>query len=72
MAGHPKFSNPAFHLSTTGASVDAIAKQHLVAIDRKIARLTALRGEVNLMLKACAKGWIAQCKVIDVLASYSD
>jgi hypothetical protein len=41
MAGHPKFS-PAFHLSTTGASVDAIAKEHLVAIDRKIARLTAL------------------------------
>jgi DNA-binding transcriptional MerR regulator len=54
------------------ASVDAIAKAHLVSIDDKIARLTALRNEVNRMLKACAKGRIAQCKVIDVLARHSD
>ena len=50
------------------ASVDAIAKAHLVTIDDKIARLTALRAEVSRMLRACAKGRIAQCKVIDVLA----
>jgi DNA-binding transcriptional MerR regulator len=50
------------------ASVDAIATAHLVSIDGKIARLTALRAEVNRMLKACAKGRIAHCKVIDVLA----
>ena len=50
------------------ASVDAIAKAHLVSIDEKIARLTALRAEVNRMLKACAAGRIAECKVIDVLA----
>ena len=30
------------------------------------------QAEVNRMLKACAKGRIAQCKVIDVLARYSD
>jgi DNA-binding transcriptional MerR regulator len=54
------------------ASVDAIAKAHLISIDGKIARLTALRAEVNRMLKACAKGRIAQCKVIDVLARHSD
>jgi DNA-binding transcriptional MerR regulator len=54
------------------ASVDAIAKAHRAAIDDKIARLTALRNEVNRMLKACAKGTIAQCKVIDVLAHYDD
>jgi DNA-binding transcriptional MerR regulator len=54
------------------ASVDAIAKAHLVSIEDKIARLTALRAELNRMLKACAKGRIDQCKVIDVLARYSD
>jgi hypothetical protein len=53
-------------------AVDAIAKAHLVSIDDKIVRLTALRNEVNRMLKACAKGRIAQCKVIDVLARHSD
>jgi hypothetical protein len=40
----------------------------LVLIDGKIAQLTGLQGEVNRMLKACAKGRIAHCKVIDVLA----
>jgi DNA-binding transcriptional MerR regulator len=53
-------------------SVDAIAKAHLISIDSKIARLTTLRTEVNRMLKACAKGRIAQCKVIDVLTHHQD
>jgi DNA-binding transcriptional MerR regulator len=55
-----------------GASVDAIAKAHLVSIDEKIARLTALRAEVDRMLKACATERIAECKVIDVLARHSE
>jgi DNA-binding transcriptional MerR regulator len=50
------------------ASVDAIAKAHLIAIDDRIARLTALRGELNRVLRACARGRIAECKVIDALA----
>jgi DNA-binding transcriptional MerR regulator len=54
------------------ASVDAIAKAHLISIDEKIARLIALRVEVNRMLKACAAGRIAECKVIDVLARDSE
>ena len=53
------------------ASVDAIAKAHLVSIDEKIARLTALRAEVDHMLKACATERIAECKVIDVLTRHS-
>jgi DNA-binding transcriptional MerR regulator len=52
------------------ASVDAIAKAHLISTDSKIARLTTFRAEVHRMLKACAKGRIAQCKVIDVLAHH--
>lgn len=54
------------------ASVDAIAKAHLVSIDEKIARLTALRAEVDRMLKACATERIAECKVIDVLTRHSE
>ena len=54
------------------ASVDAIAKAHLVSIDEKIARLTALRAEVDRMLRACATERIAECKVIDVLARHSE
>ena len=57
------------HPNQPCASVDAIAKAHLTAIDDKIARLTALRGEVSRMLKACAKKRIAECKIIDVLAN---
>jgi len=54
------------------ASVDAIAKANLISIDDKIARLTAFRAEIDRMLKACAKGRIAQCRVIDTLAHHSD
>ena len=54
------------------ASVDAIAKAHLVSIDEKIARLTALRAEVDRMLKECATERIAECKVIDVLTRHSE
>jgi DNA-binding transcriptional MerR regulator len=54
------------------ASVDAIAKAHLASIDEKIVRLTALRAEVDRMLKECATERIAECKVIDVLARYSE
>lgn len=54
------------------ASVDAIAKANLASIDNKIARLTALRAEIDRMLKACAKGRIGQCRVIDTLARHSD
>lgn len=53
------------------ASVDAIARKHLAGIDSKIARLTALRTEISRLLKACAKGRIAQCKVIDTLTSHA-
>jgi DNA-binding transcriptional MerR regulator len=52
------------------ASVDAIAKAHVSAIDEKISRLTALRAELTRTLRACSKGKIAQCKVIDVLAKH--
>ena len=52
------------------AGVDAIAKQHLAAINEKIEKLTALKSEVQRMLRACAKGRIAECNVIGALANH--
>ncbi len=50
--------------------VDALAREHLQAIVSRIERLTALKAEVESMIKACAKGRIAKCRVIDVLSHH--
>lgn len=49
---------------------DAIARRHLVDIDAKIARLTAMRGEIARMVESCSHGAIATCRVIEVLADH--
>ena len=50
------------------ASVDVLAKEHLDEIDRKIADLTALRGEMSGLLASCKGGTIAKCRIIETLA----
>ncbi|SIS68459.1 MerR family transcriptional regulator [Insolitispirillum peregrinum] len=50
---------------------DGIARAHLTAIDDKIARLTALRDEIEHMLADCPQDHIYSCKVIEVLADHS-
>jgi DNA-binding transcriptional MerR regulator len=52
------------------AQVDTIAIEQLRAIDEKIARLQAMRAELNRMVEACQGGRIAECRVIDVLADH--
>jgi DNA-binding transcriptional MerR regulator len=52
------------------ATVDALAREHLQAIVSRIERLTALKSEIEQMLKACAKGRIAKCRVIEVLSHH--
>ncbi|MFA7306373.1 MAG: helix-turn-helix domain-containing protein [Hyphomicrobium sp.] len=52
------------------AKVDALAREHLHAISSRIERLTALKTEVESMIKACAKGRIAKCRIIDVLSHH--
>lgn len=49
---------------------DVIAWAHLADIDDKIARLTALRGEVQRMVEQCAQGQVKDCRVIEVLADH--
>jgi len=50
------------------AAVDAIATAHLTEIDRKIADLQALRGELSRMIGDCRRGTVAECLIIDSLA----
>ena len=44
--------------------------EHPQAITSRIERLTALKLEVESMIKACAKGRIAKCRIIDVLSHH--
>ncbi len=49
---------------------DEIATQHLEAIERKIARLQLLRGEMKRMLSACQQGNSHDCQVLNVLSDH--
>jgi DNA-binding transcriptional MerR regulator len=54
------------------ADADVIARRHLADIDNRLSRLTALRTEVQAMVDQCARGSIAQCRVIEVLADHEE
>jgi DNA-binding transcriptional MerR regulator len=53
------------------AEADAIARGHLVEVERKIAQLTALRTELKRMVEECGHGRICDCRVIEVLADHA-
>ncbi|MBS7457283.1 MerR family transcriptional regulator [Coralloluteibacterium stylophorae] len=50
------------------AQVDALARRHLDEVERKIADLDALRGELHGLLSQCRQGTIAECRIIEALA----
>ena len=58
------------HPQRSCAKVDALAREHLKGIVSRVERLTALRAEIEHMLKACAKGRIAQCRILEVLSHH--
>jgi len=49
-------------------AVDAIAKEHLAEVDRKIADLHALRRELGNMVDQCRCGTVAECRIIEALS----
>ncbi len=49
---------------------DSIARQHLDEIEGKIARLKALRIELQRMIKECGHGQICECRIIEVIANH--
>lgn len=50
------------------AEVDAITSAHVAEIDRKIADLRSLRGELVRRLDSCSGATIADCRIIEALA----
>ena len=52
------------------AEVDVIARRHLAEVERRLARLDALRGELRRMLGACGHGLVCDCRVIETLADH--
>ena len=51
---------------------DTIAREHLAEIDSKIARLVALRADIQQMVDSCAQVRIADCRVIEVLGNHEE
>ncbi|HEY0623979.1 helix-turn-helix domain-containing protein [Sphingomonas sp.] len=48
-------------------AVDAVAREHLAEIDRKIADLRALRRELDDLIGQCSQGSISTCRIIEAL-----
>ncbi|MBK8209230.1 MAG: helix-turn-helix domain-containing protein [Rhodospirillales bacterium] len=49
-------------------AVDAIARQHLAEVERKIADLAALRRELADIIGQGRQGTVAECRIIEALA----
>jgi DNA-binding transcriptional MerR regulator len=50
--------------------VDAIARQHVSEIDRKIESLATMRTEIQRMLEDCQQGRIGECRILGGLAHH--
>ena len=59
------------HPDWSCAAATKIARGHLDDIDRRITRLTDLKGELERMIKDCDGGRIEQCRIIETLADHS-
>jgi DNA-binding transcriptional MerR regulator len=49
---------------------DSIAARHLRDVEERIAKLGALRGELQRMVSECGHGRVCECRVIQVLADH--
>jgi DNA-binding transcriptional MerR regulator len=52
------------------AKVDLLAREHLRSITSRMERLAVLRRELEGMVRACSKGRIKDCRVIDALSDH--
>jgi len=51
--------------------VDAIAREHLKGVERKIAALRVMQAELKRMITHCSGETVSGCKIIKVLADHS-
>ncbi|MFZ5708418.1 MAG: MerR family transcriptional regulator [Pseudomonadota bacterium] len=52
-------------------AADAIARAQLAEVESRLARLTALKAELERMVAQCAGGRIADCRVIEALGDHA-
>lgn len=52
-------------------AADAIARAQLAEVEHRIARLQALKVELNRMVAECSGGRVSDCRVIEVLSDHS-
>jgi Cu(I)-responsive transcriptional regulator len=50
------------------SAVDAIAREHLAEVKKKLADLSALRRELESLIGQCRRGTVADCRIIASLA----
>ena len=51
-------------------AADEVARARLADVDQRIASLTSLKAELERMVAGCARGKVAECRVIEVLADH--
>ncbi len=49
--------------------IDAIAQRHLDDVEQKIVDLDQLRKELKSLIKQCHRGKVADCRILDALAT---
>lgn len=49
-------------------AVDAIAREHLAEVERKLADLGALQRELAILIGCCGRNTVADCRIIEALA----
>lgn len=52
------------------AEADALARSHLVDVEKRIASLLALKAELDRMVEGCSHGRVEDCRVIEILADH--
>ena len=56
------------HNDQSCEAVDAIAREHLAEVRRKLADLAALRRELEALIGQCRHDTIAECRILEALA----
>jgi DNA-binding transcriptional MerR regulator len=51
-------------------TADRIARVRLADVEQRVRSLTALKAELELMVQGCSHGYVATCRVIEVLADH--
>lgn len=60
------------HADAPCADLDALVRGRLAEVDERLARLTALRGELAAILESHHHGTVADCRVVEVLSDHSE